>query len=306
MSAVEAAWFRQLAVLENVRAWVLDVDGCLMRTAKAGGAGGEAMPGAADLVSYLQGRGDRVLICTNASQQAPHVYAAHLREHDIDVPDEDFVTAGSAAAGYISIHHPGARVLAVGGAGIAEPLAAAGHPLADPHSPSELADVVLVGADDSYTSTQLNAAALAVDAGAPLYTTVDAPWFHGGIAKSLVVSAAVAHAIGWAAGVSPTVLGKPSPALGEALLHQLSRTSPLVADNVAVVGDAVVETRLARAMGAVSVLVLSGATTPDKLAQRSGPDVPDVALVGVADLYTMLTTNFVIPPTSSPLTLPAQ
>ncbi|BCT78006.1 hypothetical protein SCMU_38480 [Sinomonas cyclohexanicum] len=57
--------------IEQIRAWVIDVDGCLMRTTKAGGAGGEAMPGAAELVTFLHGRGDRVLVCTNASQQPP-------------------------------------------------------------------------------------------------------------------------------------------------------------------------------------------------------------------------------------------
>ncbi|GAA2203405.1 HAD-IIA family hydrolase [Sinomonas flava] len=280
--------------LDQVRAWVLDVDGCLMRTAKAGGAGGEAMPGAAELVTFLHGRGDRVLVCTNASQQPPRVYAEHLRGHGIDVPDEDFVTAGSAAADYLSIHHPRARVLAVGGAGITEPLEAGGHTLADP-AHGEPADVVLVGADDSYTSAQLNAAALAVDAGAPLYTTVDVPWFHGGIQKSLVVSGAIAHAIGWAAGATPTVLGKPSPALGEALMHRIGASSSAgtvpQAEAVAVVGDAIVETQLARSMGAVSVLVLTGSTTPEKLAQRTGPDVPDLALPGVGDLYTLLVSQ---------------
>ncbi|BCT78007.1 hypothetical protein SCMU_38490 [Sinomonas cyclohexanicum] len=157
---------------------------------------------------------------------------------------------------------------------------------------------MLVGADDSYTSAQLNAAALAVDAGAPLYTTVDVPWFHGGIQKSLVVSGAVAHAIGWAAGVTPTVLGKPSPALGEALMHRIGEAAadaPASAGSrVAVVGDAIVETQLARSMGAVSVLVLTGSTTPEKLAQRRGADVPDLALPGVADLHTLL-TNAVLP-----------
>ncbi|AMM34425.1 hypothetical protein SA2016_3768 [Sinomonas atrocyanea] len=290
-----------LAALEGIRAWVIDVDGCLMRTTKAGGAGGEAMPGAADLVGFLHGRGDRLLVCTNASQQPPRVYAEHLRGHGIDVPDEDFVTAGSAAADYLSIHHPGARVLAVGGEGITEPLAAAGHPLADPHGAGEVADVVLVGADDSYTAAQLNAAALAVDAGAPLYTTVDVPWFHGGIRKSLVVSGAIAHAIGWAAGVAPTVLGKPSPALGEALLHRIGEAAA-EPGQIAVVGDALVETQLARSMGAASVLVLTGSTTPGKLAQRTGADVPDLALAGVTDLHQLLTAT---PPLPAPV-LPAQ
>ena len=43
--------------ISNSRAWVLDVDGCLMRTARAGGAGGSAMPGAGELVDALRRAG---------------------------------------------------------------------------------------------------------------------------------------------------------------------------------------------------------------------------------------------------------
>ena len=137
--------------------------------------------------------------------------------------------------------------------------------LAEPGDP-EPADVVVVGATDSYSTAQINAASLAVDAGAPLYTTVDVPWFHGGIGKSVRISAAVANAIGWATGATPQVLGKPSPALGETLLRRLD----VPAAEVTVVGDATVEIQLARHMGANSALVLSGATSAEELATLTG------------------------------------
>ena len=267
----------------NSRGWVLDVDGCLMRTKRAGGAGGEAMPHATDLVASLYAAGHAVVVCTNASEKTPAEYAAHLRAQGIGVRDEDFATAGSAAAEYIAHRHPGARVLAVGAEGLTGPLRALGVDLAEPGQPG-LADVVVVGAADGYGADLINAASLAVDAGAPLYTTVDVPWFHGGLGKSVCVSAAVANAIGWATGVTPQVLGKPSAALGETLLRRLD----VPAHQVTVVGDATVEIQLARHMGANSALVLSGATSADQLAGLEGQARPDLALPDIAELHKLL------------------
>lgn len=272
--------------VRNSRAWVLDVDGCLMRTARAGGAGGTAMPGAGELVDALRRAGHAVLICTNASQKPPREYAAHLRSAGIDVPDADFVTAGSAAADYIAAHHPGARVLVVGEEGLADPMRGAGLQLADPGTKA-LADVVVVGAANNYSNELLNAACLAVDAGAPLYTTVNVPWFHGGLGKSIAVSGTIAAAIGWTTGTVAQVLGKPSAALGETLLHRLGTP----ADHVTVVGDATAEIDLARSMGAHSALVLSGATSPELLAKLEGGARPDLAVPDVAALFKFLTPS---------------
>ncbi|GAA4288302.1 HAD-IIA family hydrolase [Georgenia daeguensis] len=268
--------------LDGVRAWVLDVDGCLVRTSRAGGAGGAAMPLAGELVDLLHAAGHSVVVCTNASQRPPREYAAHLRDLGIDIADDDFVTAGSAAVDHVVAHHAGARVLVVGDEGIAGPARDRGVELADPGG--DLADVVVVGAADTYATRLINAACLAVDAGAPLYTTVDVPWFHGGVGRSVAVSATIAAAVGWATGVRPAVVGKPSAFLAEALGRRLG--APAAA--TAVVGDATVEVRLARRMGATSVLVLSGAVGPGGLPDLAPDDRPDLALDDVAALHDLL------------------
>ncbi|MFF4414338.1 HAD-IIA family hydrolase [Streptosporangium sp. NPDC001559] len=269
--------------LESIRGWVLDVDGCLVRTSRAGGRGGTAIPGAAQFLTAIKAAGHRVIVCTNASEKAPGVYADHLRDIGLPVEDEAFVTAGSATAEHVHAYHPGARVLAVGDDGITVPLRDLGvTPVSA--SGTVLADVVVVGAAPSYTAADLSAAALAVDAGAAFYTTVETPWFHGGLGRSLAVSGAIAASITWATGRPPTVGGKPSAVLAESLLRQLG----LPPEQIAVVGDSPAEVGLARHMGALSVMVLSGAVTPTALAGMTGGERPDVVFDDVGDLHRHL------------------
>lgn len=273
--------------LASTRAWVIDVDGCLMRTKSAGGVGGVPIDGAPELIRDLYAAGHEVVVCTNASERTPAAYAEHLRNVGIPVRDEDFITAGSAAAEYIAHHHEGARVLVLGTEGITDPLTELGVELADPADLDRLADVVMVGAGENFSRQELNAASLAVNNGAPLYTTVEARWFHGGLGKSICVSAAIAHAVGWVAGVTPQVLGKPSAGLAETLTRRFTAD----AERTTVVGDATAEIKLARLMGANAALVLSGATTAADLEAMTGDEIPDGAYPDVSDIHTLLSST---------------
>ncbi|MET1043023.1 MAG: HAD-IIA family hydrolase [Microbacteriaceae bacterium] len=269
--------------LAEATGWVLDVDGCLVSTTRAGGAGGVAIPGAIEFVAALRESGRSIRVCTNASQKSPREYAQHLRSLGFDIRDDEFLTAGSAAALYLADHHPGSRILVLGESGLLEPIREVGLEVVT--DPSDEADVVVVGADDHYSTEDLNAACLAVaDRGSPLYVTVDTPWFHGGRGRSICVSAAIAHAITWVTGVQPTVLGKPSPALAETLRRQLGGADM----TLAVVGDAPAELRLAQEMDAFGLLVLTGATRDSDVAGL-GPELrPHLVADSVRHINSLL------------------
>lgn len=266
--------------LDNIRAWVLDVDGCLVNTAQAGGVGGTAFPKAAEFIAAAKAAGDTVVVCTNASQKTPADYAAHLRDMGLSIDDDEFVSAGAAAAEFIAQFYPDARVLVLGDVGITDPAKNLGVNMIDPTDP-QLADVVVVGATDGIGRVELNAGALAVDAGAPLYSTVISPWFHGGQGKALTVSAALAAAVGWPSNTTPQVVGKPSQALAETLQLRLE----IPTHQIAVVGDAPAEIGLARHMGAQAVTVLSGALTTGDLGTNTNS--PDLAVNDISELHRL-------------------
>lgn len=249
---------RQLVAADG---WMLDVDGCLVRTTKAGGAGGEAIDGAAELLDWLRRHGKRFVVCTNASQRPVRTYAAHLRGIGLDVADDDMMTAATAAADYIAMTHPNARVLVVGDTGLSEAVVERGLRLSALDATD--ADVVVVGAADSFTSASINGACLSIaDHGAAFYVSVDTPWFHGGVRRSVASSSAIAAAIGWVTGVKAQICGKPSQAIGEVLKNRLGGEGK----RLVVVGDmASIEVQLAHQMGALGVLVMSGGTAASDL-----------------------------------------
>jgi len=261
--------------------WVLDVDGCLVRTARAGGMGGRAIMGAAEVLGWLRRHGKPFVVCTNASQRTAAQYAAHLRELGLDVRDNELMTAATAAAAYVARTHPGERVLVLGDEGLADAMRGEGVTLVegDAQQPS----VVVVGAADRYTTAALNAACLAVaDRDAAFYVTVDTPWFHGGLGKSVCASSAIAHAIAAITGRRPTVCGKPSPALGAVLRDRLGGAGR----RLVVVGDvASIEVQLAHLMGALGVLVLSGATSAADVPALPAEHTPHLCVDDVGHLF---------------------
>ncbi|WP_397475897.1 HAD-IIA family hydrolase [Pusillimonas sp.] len=273
-----------LADLARADGWMLDVDGCLVRTSKAGGAGGQLIEGAAQLLDWLRRHERQFVICTNASQRTVATYAAHLRHIGLDIADHEMMTAATAAADTIARAHPGARVLVVGDEGMVEAVRAAGLELAD--SDASDAQAVVVGAADHYNSSNLNAACLSIaDHGAPLYTSVASPWFHGGVKRSIAVSSAIARAIASVTGASPIVCGKPSPELGAGLRRRLGGPD----SRIVIVGDAAAaEIVLARQMGALGVLVLSGATHADALPHLPDEQRPHWVAKDVGELFKQL------------------
>ena len=270
--------------LAETRNWVLDVDGCLVCTAAAGGSGGVAIDGAVTFVNWLRETGQDFVICTNASQKPLSRYADHLRSLGFDIADDDMMTAATAAAAHIARSHPGERVLALGDSGLFAALEAEGMTY-DERQPDKIGAVV-VGAADQYTTQDINAACLAIaDHGAAFYVSVLTPWFFGGMGKSVAVSTAIANAITSVTGAKPTICGKPSPALAEVLTRRLGGDP----GKIAVVGDmASLEILMAHQMGAAGVLVLSGGTTSDQVPNLPPEHQPHLSVADVGELLTLL------------------
>ncbi|CAN5835654.1 HAD-IIA family hydrolase [soil metagenome] len=239
--------------------WVIDLDGVVW-------LGDQPIAGAATAVAALRSRGEPVLFVTNNSAVPVADQDAKLAAHGVEAVGQ-VVTSAMAAATLVA---PGERVIVCAGPGVDEAVAArGGHVVADGR-----ADVVVVGFHRDFDYEGLRVAATAVRAGARLigtnddatYPTPDGPIPGGG---------AILAAVTTAAGVAPTVAGKPHAAMADLVRARLGGEATVVGDRADTDGH------FARALGYRFALVLSGVTTAADLPVEP---VPDVVAASLADL----------------------
>lgn len=264
-------------------ALVCDLDGVVYR-------GSEPCPGAVEGVSAARDLGLKVLFLTNNASRPPREVAARIRAVGVQADVDEVLTSAMVAAEAITagaVGEPaapgGARVLAVGGAGVWEALEGAGlNPTRSAADPGVWAVVQGLGRDVD----QLDEAAYAIGAGARwLAVNEDStlPTPRGLAIGNGSLVAAVAHATGRRPDL---VVGKPHSWAARAALAVLG-TSP---ERTLSIGDRLdTDIAGARAAGLASVLVLTGVSTREE-AREASPDLrPDHVLSTLHDLPALLT-----------------
>jgi ribonucleotide monophosphatase NagD (HAD superfamily) len=140
---------------------------------------------------------------------------------------------------------------------------------------------VLIGADPDFTYEKLTAACRAVWAGAELLVTSMAAYFASSRGRMPSTSGAIAAGVRHVTGVEPTVVGKPSPLV----LQACGRILQVVPSELAVVGDDLrLEVRMAREVGAASILVLTGTSRQEDVDELPPEQRPQHVLPSVAQL----------------------
>jgi len=270
--------------LTEVEGFVFDVDGCLVLSDGPGGHHGEPLPGAADALAEVRRRGRPLVAFTNASNRTPEEVAAGLRECGLPLAATDVLTPPVVAAEVARQRYGDRPVLAFGGPGLTEVLAAGGVVLAAHDRPREAAAVV-VGWDVAFDRDRLQCAAEAVWAGAELLVTSDAPRVASRGGPLAGVGGFIARGLSYVTGASYEVLGKPSPIA----MRVAARRLGVAPDRLLVVGDDLtLETRMARATGALAVLVTTGLHGRADAAAAVPEDRPDLVVDGLPELVALL------------------
>jgi ribonucleotide monophosphatase NagD (HAD superfamily) len=108
------------AVIDAYDAALFDLDGVVY-------LGPVAVVGAAEGIARLRERGTKVGFVTNNAARSPAAVAEHLRELAVPATTADVVTSAQAGAHLVvNRFGAGAKVLIVGGSGVAEAIAEAG------------------------------------------------------------------------------------------------------------------------------------------------------------------------------------
>ncbi len=245
-------------------ALIVDLDGVIWR-------GDEPIEGSPDAVARLRKAGHRLLFVTNNSNPTVEDLVEEMAGFGVTASGDELVTSAQAAA---TLVEPGTTALVCGGPGVVEALEERG---AQPVHEGE-ADAVVVGFHREFDFQRLTAAFRAVIAGArligtnhdPTYPTPDGPVPGGG---SLLAAVATA------AGVEPTIAGKPNDAMVELVRQRLGDDL----DGAVLIGDRPsTDGELARRLGVRFALVLTGSAAEE----LSNPEDSGAALVadGLASL----------------------
>ncbi len=252
--------------LNRVRGIMVDMDGCLVLSDKPGGDDGLALPGAARAIAALRAAEFPFAIFTNASSRLPSTIARELELAGLPVSEEQVLTPSVVAARVLAERHPGAPILAFGDEGLTGPLSRAGVPTVDVERAlaegSPRVEAVMIGWDVSFDRPKIQLATDALRNGAKLYCASDVPAFASrGSSTNVGVSGFIAAGLRHVSGVDWEVVGKPSAAAMAAISDVLG----VAESELLIVGDdLVLESGMARANGAQSVIVTTGMTTREQ------------------------------------------
>lgn len=246
------------------RHWLLDLDGVVY-------VGDAPLPGVAEAIATLRGRGCQVRFLTNDPLPDRAGAAARLQRYGIAAEAEEMVTSGWATAR--TLRERGlSRVAALGSEGLRRELEAAGLVLTE----GDDAEAVVVGCDDGLGYRHLRLALRLLYRGAAFVATNEDAAFPTPEGPAPATGAIVA-ALRYASGRTPEVVGKPNPAMFDAALTGCRREAAVM------VGDTpATDIAGARRAGITAVLVAGARPLPASAQDHP----PDVVVAGLAELVS--------------------
>lgn len=268
--------------LADAEGFVFDVDGTLVQRGRDHRV--HVVPGAAEVLSAVRASGRPFAVFTNGTHVQPRELAGELRAAGLPVDDAAALTPVDSFLAYAAHRHAGARVLLLATEPARERIASAGVVLTAVGE-EERADVVFVAHVRDVSLEQLEQAARAVVAGAPLLTASYVSAYAGADGPIFSRGAMTTAAIAKAAARRPTVVGKPSRAAVRTVVARLGIPS----ERLVVVGDDVrMDIGLGHAGGSRTVLVRTGITGSSSLSGIPAARRPDAIIDSIAELLPAL------------------
>ena len=204
------------------------------------------LEGAIDFCKKLAA-GNKLVYFTNNASKNPEDYVKKLTDIGFPATRKNIVTSGDVTADYLNTFHKGEPVYLVGTPALEESFQKAG---------------------------------MLIRSGARFYSThpdINCPTATGFIPDS----GAICGAITLSTGVKPRYFGKPNAETAD----MLCRMSGLDRSEIAMVGDRLyTDIALGKKNGLLSILVMTGETTPEMLQNAAADETPDLIFDGIKDI----------------------
>jgi NagD protein len=268
---------QQQRKLSNLRHLALDLDGTLY-------LGGRLFPATLPFLTRIRRLGLGRTFFTNNSSVSTAGYVKKLNALGIDADASDIYSSTHCTLDYLRAERPEIRRLFVlGTPALREEFVENGFAAAG-ETNSDEPDAVIVGFDTTLSYDRVCRAAWWISKGKPFIATHPDRVCPTDEPTVLVDCGAMCRMLAHATGREPDlVLGKPDPRM----LRGVMERHDLEPAELGVVGDRIyTDMAMARAAGAVGILVLSGEATANDAAQASPP--PDVVVKHVGELGELL------------------
>jgi 4-nitrophenyl phosphatase/NagD protein len=256
--------------LKVIKCFIFDMDGTIY-------LGSRLLPGAADLLDYLQKQAVPYYFLTNNSSKSKLDYVEKLAAFNLPVTPDQIFTSGEATAIYLQREKPGARLFVVGTPSLEAELRRYGFNLVQDNP-----DTVVLGFDTTLTYEKIWKLCDFVRDGYPYIAThpdINCPTESGFMPDIGAIMALVVSSTGREADL---VIGKPNPPIIQAILEKTG----LPPAQLAMVGDRLYTDIALGKAGISTILVLSGETKRQDI--LDAPVQPDFVFKNLAEFYKIL------------------
>ena len=256
--------------IQNTACFLFDLDGTVY-------LGDQLLPGAVDLLSYLDQVGRPYFFLTNNSSRSRVDYSTKLAKYGLDIPTEKIFSSGMATAIYLKKQKPGARLYLVGTPSLEEEFQDYGFALVEDDP-----DFAVLGFDTTLTYQKIWKFCDFVTEGIPYIAThpdINCPTTNGFMPDIGAMMAMIQSSTGKNADV---VVGKPNSPMVEAIV-ELTGFKP---EQLTMVGDRLYTDIAMGRAGIHTVLVLSGEAKREDLSKA--PWQPDLVCENLGELLDIL------------------
>lgn len=265
------------AHLKGLKHVALDMDGTIYN-------GSTLFPFTIPFLNKLKEMGIGYSFLTNNPSKNTADYLNHLAKMGIEATKEEMYTSAQATIEYIKVHHPSVkRLFILGTPSMVKEFELNGFvSVAD--DPNDMPDMLVVGFDMSLEYSRLCRATWWASQNLPFIATNPDRVCPTDKPVILVDCGSILACIEYASGRKPDVIiGKPDPRMLDGILERYN----LKPSEVAMIGDRIyTDVRMAYNAKAVGVLVMSGETTMDIVAESDL--VPDIIAENLAEFEKML------------------
>jgi len=256
--------------IKTTACFLFDLDGTVY-------LGDELLPGAKDLLAYLEENSRPYYFLTNNSSRSRADYSQKLAGYGLSASEDKIFSSGMATAIYLKKQKPGARIYLVGTPSLEEEFRTYGFELVEDDP-----DYAVLGFDTTLTYQKLRKLVDFVVEGRPYIAThpdINCPTPGGFMPDIGAMMALIKTSTGRDADV---IVGKPFAPMVEAIVE----LTGFETKSLTMVGDRLYTDIAMGAAGIQTVLVLSGEAKLEDLG--SAPHQPDLICKNLGELLQYL------------------